>query len=162
MRVSRLIGYLVMAAALSACATAQVSLKSPLEEQGQAWTDYYKAGDLDGLMTLYMDDAVVALHGQPALRGIPEIKAFFAQSVGKTNVDFELDYELMETHGDIAYLVSKYWLISRDPESGEVVYRDAGRSALVYKKDRDGRWKIALDIDQASPDVSFPSPEGRQ
>lgn len=162
MRVSRSIGLVLVAVALSACASAPAPSKSPLEAQAQAWIDYFKAGDLDGLMTLYMEDAVVALHGQAVLRGVPAIKAYFAPSIGKTDVEFELEYELLETHGDLAYLVSKYWFTSRDFESGELVYRDAGRSALVYKKHRDGSWKIALDIDQASPDVAFPSPEGRK
>jgi hypothetical protein len=39
------------------------------------------------------------------------------------------------------------------------MYRDAGRSMLIYKKEN-GEWKIAADIDQASPDVAWPSPNG--
>ena len=35
----------------------------------------------------------------------------------------------------------------------------AGRSLLVYKK-QDGQWKIAADIDQATPDVAWPAPSG--
>ena len=58
--------------------------------------------------TLYVEDAIVALHGQPALFGIDTIRDYFAQRIGKAEATFELDYELRETHGDIAYIISKY------------------------------------------------------
>ena len=65
---------------------------------------------------------------------------------------------MRETHGDIAYIISKYGLKATDNEAG-VVYKDAGHSLLVYKK-QDGQWKIAADIDQATPDVAWPAPSG--
>lgn len=110
------------------------------------------------IQTLYMEDAVVALHGQPKLAGVDAIRAYFAANMGASDVTFELEYELVEFHGDVAHAMAKYWLISRAPGTERIVYQDAGRSLLIYKKDTDGRWKIAVDIDQASPDVRFPAP----
>jgi uncharacterized protein (TIGR02246 family) len=129
-----------------------------IEAEGGKWAKYFEAGDLEGLMTLYVDDAIVALHGQPALFGKAAVREYFAQRLGKADATFDLQYELRETHGDIAYIISKYWLVAVDRVSGER-YRDAGRSLLVYKK-HEGHWKIAADIDQATPDVSWPSPSG--
>ena len=126
--------------------------------EGGKWARYYEQGDLDGLMTLYVDDAIVALHGQPALFGKEAIREYFSTRIGKADSTFELEYELRETHGEIAYIISKYWLKAVDNETGNT-YLDAGRSLLVYKK-HDGRWKIAADIDQATPDVSWPAPSG--
>ena len=126
--------------------------------EGGKWARYYEQGDLDGLMTLYVDDAIVALHGQPALFGIEAIREYFSTRIGKADSTFELEYELRETHGEIAYIISKYWLKAVDNETGDT-YLDAGRSLLVYKK-HDGQWKIAADIDQATPDVTWPAPSG--
>jgi uncharacterized protein (TIGR02246 family) len=126
--------------------------------EGGKWARYYEQGDLDGLMTLYVDDAIVALHGQPALFGVEAIREYFSTRIGKADSTFELEYELRETHGEIAYIISKYWLKAVDNETGDT-YLDAGRSLLVYKK-HDGQWKIAADIDQATPDVSWPAPSG--
>ena len=128
--------------------------------EGGKWAHYYEQEDLEGLMTLYVDDAIVALHGQPALFGIDAIREYFSTRIGKAESIFELDYELRETHGDIAYIISKYWLKATDKSSGEV-YLEAGRSLLVYQR-QDGRWKIAADIDQATPDVTWPAPSGLQ
>lgn len=129
-----------------------------IEAEGGKWAQYYESEDLDGLMTLYVDDAVVALHGQPALFGKQAIRDYFAARLGKAESTFELNYEVRETHGNIAYIISQYWLKAIDKKSGEV-HLDAGRSLLVYKRE-DGAWKIAADIDQSTPDVGWPSPNG--
>jgi uncharacterized protein (TIGR02246 family) len=132
--------------------------ENAIEAEGGKWALFYETDNLDGLMTLYTKDAVVALHGQPALFGKEAIREYFAASLGKAESTFELDYEVRQTHGDIAYIISKYWLIAKNNLTG-AMYRDAGRSMLIYKKEN-GEWKIAADIDQASPDVAWPSPNG--
>lgn len=131
----------------------------PIRAEGSLWAKYYTAGDLDSLMTLYTDDVVVALHGQPALFGKQAVRDYFASRIGKAETEFELEYEVERVEGDIAWIVSKYWLIAVDRATG-TTYRDAGRSMLVYRRSADGRWLIAADLDQATPDVGWPSPKG--
>ena len=144
---------------MAGCSAGLTDEEGPVRAEGSRWAEYYKAGDLDSLMTLYTDDAIVALHGQPALYGKDAVREYFSTRIGKADSEFELDYELEEIHGDIAYIISKYWLVAKDRETGNT-YKDAGRSLLVYKRGPDGDWLIAADIDQATPDVSFPSPGG--
>jgi uncharacterized protein (TIGR02246 family) len=144
---------------ITACSPGLAETDGPIRAEGSRWAAYYKAGDLDSLMTLYTDDAIVALHGQPALYGKDAVRQYFSTRIGKADTQFELDYELEEVHGDIAYIISKYWLVATNRETGSM-YRDAGRSLLVYKRGANGDWLIAADIDQATPDVGFPSPGG--
>ena len=125
-----------------------------IEQAAQQWIDLYTAGDLDRLMTLYTQDAIVALHGRPALRGVEQIRNFFAPGMGKSKVTFEIDIEEIQIHGDTAHLLSKYYLTS-EPKAGGDTYRDAGRSLLIYKRNADNEWKLYLDIDQATPDARF-------
>ena len=125
-----------------------------IEQVAQRWIELYTAGDLDGLMTLYTEDAVVALHGRPALRGVEQVRNFFAPGMGKSRVTFAIDIEEIQVHGDTAHLLSKYYLTA-EPRDGGDVYRDAGRSLLIYKRSPDNEWKLYLDIDQATPDAQF-------
>ena len=125
-----------------------------IEQVAQRWIDLYTAGDLDRLMTLYTDDAIVALHGRPALRGVEQIRNFFAPGMGKSRVTFEIDIEEIQIHGDTAHLLSKYYMTA-EPMDGGDIYRDAGRSLLIYKRNADNEWKLYLDIDQATPDAQF-------
>ncbi len=125
-----------------------------IEQVAQRWIELYSAGDLDQLMTLYTQDAIVALHGKPALRGVEQIRSFFAPGMGKSRVTFEIAIEEIQIHGETAHLLSKYYLTA-EPESGGDTYRDAGRSLLIYKRNADNEWKLYLDIDQATPDAEF-------
>ncbi len=151
-----LIVLLILAGGLSWSA-ARADDRADIEAAAEQWIVAFKSGDIDALMRLYMPDALVALHNQSALRGVDAIRAYFAPAMGIAEVEFRLEIEEIEVHGDTAHLVSKYWYTSAPRDGGET-YRDAGRSALIYKRDTDGRWKIYLDIDQATPDVSFPAP----
>ena len=125
-----------------------------IEQVAQRWIELYTAGDLDRLMSLYTEDAIVALHGRPAMRGVEQVRNFFAPGMGKSRVTFEIDIEEIQIHGDTAHLLSKYYLTS-EPVSGGDTYRDAGRSLLIYKRNEDNEWKLYLDIDQATPDAQF-------
>jgi uncharacterized protein (TIGR02246 family) len=118
------------------------------------WLVAFKAGDIDHLMTMYMPDAIVALHGQPALKGKDAIRAYFAPRMGKSDIDFRIEIDSIHVHGKTADLLSRYWLTAK-PRGEGPVYRDAGRSVVLYKRDADGRWKIRLDMDQDTPDVRF-------
>ena len=130
-------------------------------EHGREWIRAFKAGDINALMALYRPDAQVALHGQPKLIGIEAIRAYFAPTLAaKPQVEFLLHVEDIRVQGDFAYLISRYWFTAAGTDGKP--FQDAGRSLLIYRRDSGNRrsagWKIQVDIDQASPDVSFPVP----
>ena len=124
------LGVIALLAALLSSPMALSDFETEIAAEGGKWAHYYEQADLDGLMTLYVEDAIVALHGQPALFGIDTIRDYFAQRIGKAEATFELDYELRETHGDIAYIISKYWLKATDKTTG-ALYKDC----LLYTSD---------------------------
>jgi ketosteroid isomerase-like protein len=93
--------------------------------------------------------------------GVAAIRAGFAPALAaKPDVRFLLDIEDIRVDGDHAFLISKYWYESHGGGLPDIW--DAGRSLIEYQRDDDGRWKILVDIDQATPDVTFPpSPDAR-
>ncbi len=135
--------------------------EAAIRDHTKAWIARFKAGDIDGLMALYMPDARLALHGQPMRVGVAAIRAGFAPALAaKPDVRFLLDIEDIRVDGDHAFLISKYWYESHGGGLPDIW--DAGRSLIEYQRDDDGRWKILVDIDQATPDVTFPpSPDAR-
>ncbi len=152
---------LIALSANDATAANPAADEAAIRQAGKEWIARFKAGDIDGLMKLYMADAHVALHGQPMLSGIAAIRAFFAPALAaKPEVEFLLDIEQIKADGDHAFLVSKYWYISNG--GGLPAIRDTGRSVLEYQRDSDGKWKILLDLDQATPDAAFPPPATAQ
>ena len=129
-----------------------------IEAAANDWIEAFTEGDLDALMTLYHPEVLVALNGQPSMRGIDEVRDYFAPRVGVGEPFFELDIERIEVSGDEAYLLSAYWFAIELPE--EPPHFETGRSLLLYRRDAEGRWLIYLDIDQQTPDVQWPAPSG--
>ncbi len=133
--------------------------EAAIRANARQWIARFKAGDLDGLMALYWPEARVALHGQAIRIGAAAIRAGFAPALAaKPQVEFLVDIETIDVHGGHAFLISKYWYTSHGGGLPEIA--DAGRSMLEYRRDRHGRWKILVDIDQATPDVAFPPTPG--
>ena len=65
---------LTLSMSLLTSAQAVADFETEIAAEGGKWARYYEQEDLEGLMTLYVDDAIVALHGQPALFGIAAIR----------------------------------------------------------------------------------------
>ncbi|MEZ5499707.1 MAG: DUF4440 domain-containing protein [Steroidobacteraceae bacterium] len=125
-----------------------------------SWITAFKSGALDDLMQLYDDDATIALHGQPVLLGKSAIREYFQPRIGTPGISFLLDIESISIYGDTAILLSRYWF--EMPVASGSRLEDAGRSLLVYRRDDRGRWLIRFDIDQATPDATFPPPSQAQ
>jgi len=69
---------LVMTAALVfASPRSWADFETDIAAEGGKWASFYEQEDLEGLMTLYVDNAIVALHGQPALFGIDAMREYF-------------------------------------------------------------------------------------
>ncbi|MGE0583304.1 MAG: SgcJ/EcaC family oxidoreductase [Steroidobacteraceae bacterium] len=153
-------GALLALACTLLASTALASEPSPadqkaIEQAGNEWVAAFKSGDLERLLRLYEPDATVALHDQPMLQGIDAIRKYFSQRVGRGEVEFLTKLERVQVDGRTAYALSAYWFTLKVPGRAEP-FRDAGRSLLVYRRDDAGQWLIQLDIDQTTPDVSFP------
>lgn len=149
---------LAMTASLATPSQArETTAEAQVRATGRQWLAHYLAGEVEPLMKLYTPDAVVALHGQPKLSGIAAIRAYFAPRLAKKpNADFRLREESISVTGNQALSMAQYWLTLRLPDGRTVT--DAGRSLIVYRRDPGQGWRIAIDIDQATPDVAFPVP----
>ena len=146
----------IAALLLAAPAFATPADEAAIRDHGRQWVMAFKGGDIEGLMKLYTPDAEVALHGQPKLKGIDAIRAYFTPRLkSPPDADFLLAEESLVVDGDMAAFMSKYWFTIRTPK-GE--FKDPGRSLIVYRRGKDGVWRIRMDIDQAAPDVTYPPP----
>lgn len=118
---------------------------------GIQWIKLYRSTDIDKFMNQYTDNAIVALNGKPALNGKEAIKAYFKSRIGKRNVDMRLDYEKVSTTQNMAIVLAKFYL---DYPNKNKIETFSGRSLIVYKKSKYGKWLIDVDIDQKTPDTN--------
>ena len=104
--------------------------------------DAMKAGDVDGLMTVFADDVVYMPPNDTTLYGKAEVKSWheeYFQYFRPTIFTFpEIDVTIT---GDWA--VARYpYIIAIVPVSGGTRIRDDGRILSIWKRDTDGSWKI--------------------
>jgi len=101
------------------------------------------AGDLEGALALYEEDACFARNdGEPA-RGHAEIREELAALIAhKPTLDcYEID--VLE-NGDLAVLRAR-WTFKGTNSAGKE-YETQGRSIEVVRRQPDGTWRFALDL----------------
>ena len=107
-----------------------------------------------GYLSYYADDAVEVPNGTPILQA----KANIAKTMGflddKNNhltwVPVGAD---ISASGDLGYTYGTYEFRSKDKDGKPVV--DQGKYTSIWKKQKDGKWKVVLDMGNAS---SQPAP----
>ena len=106
------------------------------------WTETFNAGDMEGLLALYEEDAVFFPERGNRCQGTDQIKAslesWFALS---PNLQME-GIHLVEC-GDLALSKSR-WSLSATAADGEPIELE-GMGTEVFRKQADGRWQFAID-----------------
>ena len=116
------------------------------------WREAYAARDVEGLVALYTEDAWVMARGRPGKHGHEALRKGFATLVAGVRPVLVSEIDEVVVQGNWAWTVAKF-KITYTPLAGGTPRVDYGRSLLIYEKGRDGRWRIARDIDTPSPDA---------
>lgn len=114
------------------------------------WLDAYSNGDLDGIMALMHDDAVVMPHNQATSRGLAEIRDYFATRIGRPDVTFRDDLQEIRINGDWAYVLGAFELEVPAAGADQTPYVHRGRYFVLYERVGED-WKMLRDIDNAAP-----------
>ena len=100
-----------------------------------------RAGNVDGFMAFYANDAVLMPPNAPAFNGVENVRKFWSGllSMGKTDVDLVTDDVI--TSGELA--------VERGHFELTLPFKDSGKYIVVWRK-RDGKWQIIDDIFNSS------------
>jgi len=100
-----------------------------------------RAGNVDGFMALYADDAVLLPPNAPAFNGRDAVRRFWGGllATGKTDVDLVVDD--VTSSGELAIERGHYELT--------VPFKDSGKYIVVWRN-RGGKWQIIDDIFNSS------------
>ena len=104
-----------------------------------------------GYLSYYADDAVEVPNGAPLIQG----KTNIAKTMGFLD---QKDNHLTWTpvgadisaSGDLGYTYGNYEFRSKDKDGKPVV--DHGKYTSIWKKQKDGSWKVVLDMGNGSPE----------
>ena len=118
------------------------SAASAVRRMGEEWARHWNAGDLDGVVAVYAEDAVYlppeheAVHGRQAIREY--LKA--PLSHGPTDLAFNVTY--VKQQGPIAWDVGTYRMTIPQNEGSK--REDYGKYLTVWRR-TGKRWLIAAD-----------------
>ena len=118
------------------------AMKSLTEE----WVAAYNGGDLEGLVSLYTDDAIKVPPNMPTLEGKDAIRddfnSFFEQN---TAIENDGPSDEVIVCGDLAVVRGTYTGTFTPKVGGEPI-PDTGRWVAFHKRQSDGSWKIYYEI----------------
>jgi len=121
---------------------------------GKSWFEAYNAGNVDGVVGTYTDDAIVMPPGSPALTSRDALRAFVtsetanAKSAGIQIVDGE---SRVGVSGDLGWHQGSYTVKTAN---GDTV--DAGSYMELWRKSG-GKWLIVRDIWNSSNKPAAPA-----
>jgi uncharacterized protein (TIGR02246 family) len=114
-----------------------------------AWMTATKAGDMPAVLALMTDDVIFMTPGRP-----PFGKKEFAAG-GEQRRAWELDGRCeileLEVFGDRAYARNHLQITLTKP--GEPAMRLSGYTLGIYRKEADGRWRLARDANLVMPEA---------
>ena len=108
------------------------------------FAEAYSRGDVAAVAALYTDDAVLLPPNLEMLRGREAIQQFWAGAKQMGVREAALETVQVEESGDMACEIGAYTL-KIQPEGGQAT-ADRGKCVVVWKREGDRSWKLAVDI----------------
>jgi len=131
----------------SAAATADANTLRQLE------ADFMKAAadkGAQGYMSFYAEDAAELPNGEDMLQGKENIAKTMGFLDNRNNsLTWTPVHADMAASGDLGYTYGTYEFRSRDKDGKAAV--SYGKYASIWKKQKDGKWKVVMDMGNASP-----------
>lgn len=117
-------------------------MPSTPEQMTQAFADAFNAGDIDQLVGLYEDDAVLAPEPGKRVVGLAAIREALLKLLAvKGKVHAETKYCMQM--GEVALLQGEWHLSGIRPDGKHVDMR--ARTAEVARRQPDGTWRYIID-----------------
>ena len=127
-----------------------------IERLAGAWRAGWDTGDVDALLALYAEDALLMPQNQPILAGKEAIRAAYQPVLEQYEIRGDGDVKEMVVSGDWGFFRVAYRL-SATPKAGGETIHDTGKSLFIVRRVAGGEWKIARLMD--SSDLGPPAGE---
>jgi ketosteroid isomerase-like protein len=104
----------------------------------------------EGYMSYYAEDAVELPNGEDMIQGKENIAKTMGFLDDKNNhLTWTPVHADMAASGDLGYTYGTYEFRSKDKDGKPTV--DYGKYTSIWKKQKDGSWKVVMDMGNSSP-----------
>ncbi len=143
-----------MFALLASCTGAVVNPQvegEALMQLSRDWSELVASGDLDAVLAVWAEDAVLMPPGMPALEGKMAIRSYVEAAAQLPG--FQISWEPVRVHvsrsGDMAYMIERNVSTLNDSLGHPVM--TYGKVVTIWQKDSNGSWKNVIDIWNEAP-----------
>ncbi|MEE8349277.1 MAG: SgcJ/EcaC family oxidoreductase [Acidobacteriota bacterium] len=102
------------------------------------------AGDLDGVVAVFTDDAIRMPPNAPALIGKESIRSWMQATFDENTHQLYNPLEEVQVSGDLAFGRGTY-TTTMTPKAGGEPIQDEGKYLVIFQKQPDGSWKAIRD-----------------
>jgi len=136
-----------LASAVADTAEDEAAIRAALAD----WLAASMAKDAEAFASVYAADAVLMLEGAPDIAGQEAIAGAVAGLMQDPNFEltFEADRVEVAAAGDLAIETGTYRFALSDPEGNPAA--QVGHYVVVWRKQADGTWKVAIDAPISDP-----------
>jgi uncharacterized protein (TIGR02246 family) len=115
------------------------------------WSAAAKAKDIDKFLSFYAPDGVLMVEMTPDARGTAALRDGVTALFKDPNfaLSFETDSVVVARSGDMAYETGHYTLSVTGPDKKPMT--QPGNFVVVWRKQADGTWKVAVDAPVSDP-----------
>ena len=137
----------------NAHSSASAAAKADADTLRQLEAEFMKAAadkGAQGYMSYYAEDAAELPNGEDMLQGKENIAKTMGFLDQKDNhLTWTPVHADMAASGDLGYTYGTYEFRSKDKDGKPTV--EYGKYASIWKKQKDGNWKVAMDMGNSSP-----------
>lgn len=122
--------------------TSTAEARQAVRRQSNRLSALWPTGNVDSLMPLFADDAVMAFPGGPDVRGRAAIRETMTKAFGAMKVEaLQVHIDTIEVFDDAAYEWGTYH--ERSTETGKPAVEVEGRYIIRWAEAPDGSWRIS-------------------
>ena len=122
------------------------------------WSAAAQAKDAAKFVSVYAEDAVVMLEDAPDMRGAAAIREGIPAMMQDPNfsLSFAAETVVVARSGDLAYETGHYTMSMSGPDGKPAP--ENGHYVVVWRKQADGAWKVAVDTPVSDPPAGAAAP----
>lgn len=117
-------------------------LKAALDE----WNAALDSGDIERLVATCDPDLIICNEHSPTSMGLQALRDKYAPRLEALTFKSDVEINEIKIFGDFAIMVTHFDVKTTHKETGEQG-GGAGRLVIGYRRDEEGDWKMALDVD---------------
>jgi ketosteroid isomerase-like protein len=119
--------------------------RAAIKQADKEWLQAAAAKDVDRTVAFWTEDAVIQPPGQPAVVGKEAIRRYVSDAFKQPgfSILWLSGEPTLSSAGDMAYTLGTNQITFQDAKGAVVKVR--GRGVVVWRRQRDGQWKSAVD-----------------